>query len=154
MLTLTDVLKLKSEMEDGILQTSKEISKLHSHKPATMADYKKHMAELRRQTRMRARYMENKSFFLQVEAYINGGMTESALEDQRNLIYLKLRTIDHRLEIDSTTGARRVVNGAYVPYDRATKNPEEKKIIKAHDKKYGVEKLKKQLKALNYILKG
>lgn len=154
MLTLTDVLKLKSEMEDGIIETSQQITALKAHKCVTMEEYKKHMAELRRQTKMRTRYMENKSFFLQVEAYINGGMTQSSLEEQRNAILVKLRTIDERLKYDAKTGQLRIVDGKPLEYDRATKNPEEKKIIAAHDAKYGVKKLKRQLKALNYILKG
>lgn len=154
MLTLTDVLKLKSEMEDGILQTSKTIAQMNKHVCQTRDEYVRHMKELRRQTKMRTKYMENKSFFLQVEAYINGGMSESSLEEQRNGVMIKLRTIEDRLKYDAKTGELRIVDGKPLEYDRATKNPEEKKIIAAHDKKYGVKKLKLQLKALNYILKG
>lgn len=149
MITLTDVLKLKSEMEDGILQSSKIISSMERHKCITRTEYDLHMKELRRLRKLRTKYTENKSFFLQVEAYINGGMTQSSLEEQRNGIMIKLRTIDERLKYDAVTG-----NLRDSPYDRSTKNPEEKKIIAAHDKRYNVKKLKQQLKALNYILKG
>lgn len=153
MLTLTDVVKLKSVAEDGIISTSIIIAQMERHKCNTRDEYKKHMQELNRQRKLRTKFQENKTFFLQVEAYIKGGMSESSLEAQRNGVMVQLRTIDERLKYHHQTGELRVVNGVVCPYDRTSKNREEKKIIEAHDRKYNVKKLKSQLKALNYILK-
>lgn len=69
------------------------------------------------------------------------------IKEQRNQLLVKLFTVDERLKYDEV-GLLRVA-----PLSRATKNKEERALINKHDTKYGVKKLKAQLKVLNFILK-
>lgn len=122
------------------------------------ADAKQALAnnkEMKRLMKNRKRTIENRQLLEIVDLYIESGASEESIKDQLNQTMIKLSSIDERLKFDEHSGdLRRDKDGSETPLKRSTKNPEEKKLIDAHDRKYGRAKLKKQLNVLNFILKN
>lgn len=73
-------------------------------------------------------------------------MSPETIMNDRNMLLIKLRTIQEREPVNPETNQRYSTD--------EQKNPEVKKILKAHYDMYKYDKLQKQYRALSYILKG
>lgn len=148
MITKLELTTLLSETQETIIDSTKSIHKLAKISPISQEDYKSSMKELRRLKRLVTVSKEKAALYRLVMAYIESGVEMPAIKESRNSLMVKMSSIEERLKYGPNGEIRK-----QGPLDRSSKNKEEKALIAAFDRKYGVKKLKQQLRVLNFILR-
>lgn len=139
MITLLELKQLRQESAELITTSLRGIRALVDTRAETKEQYALQEKELKRLKNQLKKAKEAKSLYQLVYLYLESGIDTGNIKAQRNVLLVKLATIEDRLKIEGM--------------DRSTKNPEAKSDIAKFDTKYGTKKLKQQLKVLNFILK-
>ncbi len=139
MITTLELTRLQEEATQCVINCTKDISSLIKQKSATPAEYELKESELKRLKRMRKKAKEDHALYKTINLYLSSGVQMEGIKQQRNELLIKLATIDERYKFERIY--------------KASKNPVEQEKVRKFETKYGVKKLKQQLKILNFILK-
>jgi hypothetical protein len=148
MITALDLNKLIASANELIVDNSKAIRALITFQPKNAQEYKANNKELKRLKRIVEKEKANVVLYKLVLTYISSGIQMDGIESQRNEIMIKIASVNDRLKYDE-----RGILRDKGPLSRSSTNKEEKALIAKHDTKYGMKKLKQQLRVLNFILK-
>lgn len=138
MITKLELTQLITEADEIISITNREITGLASTKMKNADEYKLKAKELRRLKSRLKFYREKSILYKTIIYYVSSDIQQEYIESQRNALLIRLSTIRDREGVE-------LVN-------RTSGNPEDKKGVARFDAKYGVKKLKAQLKTLSFIL--